>query len=349
MPTECELALEALADESAPFEERLFAYLSGPTREEEERFASCWAKLSDARRRQMAAQLVASAAKSFELDFVALFRRCLRDSDPAVRQSAIEGLWEDERPDLVRPLLWLLTSDPSAAVRAAAAASLGRFVYLAECDALRPELAEAVRTALHETAESPSEDIEVVRRAVESLAYINDEAVRRLIDRTYEHSDPRMRQSAVFAMGRSADRLWAEIVLEEVRSPLPAMRREAARACGEMELQRAVEPLAELVEDLDREVQGVAVWALGQIGGKRARQVLERCLQSEDATLAEEASEALDNLSFGTRSFDLFVHELDAKELADLHLDDAEEADQEDLADQTVDDTDWPDEFLEID
>ena len=348
MADELDLVLAALADESRPVQRKSLLNLSNPTREAEERFMACFSQLSAARRREVKAAMVAYAEEKFDIDYMHLFRRCLTDSDAEVRCSAIEGLWEDERLDLVRPLLRLLASDPSVQVRAAAAASLGRFVFLGECDELPKHYGEAIRNSLEAVVANTAEDIEVVRRAIESLAYINDSRIRELIDRAYEHSDPRMKQSALFAMGRSADRFWAEIVLEELRSPFPAMRYEASRACGEMELRRAVEPLIALTDDPDREVQVIAIWALGQGGGKRAKRALERLLLSEDEAVVAAADEALEYLSFGSESFDLLVHELDAEQ-EDFIVVGPEDALDEEIADATVDDTDWPDEFLDID
>ena len=63
-------------------------------------------------------------------------RRCAREVAKVVFertlgwQLAIDGLWEDNRPTLVGPLVNLATNDPVAEVRAAAAIALGRFVLL---------------------------------------------------------------------------------------------------------------------------------------------------------------------------------------------------------------------------
>jgi HEAT repeat protein len=107
-----------------------------------------------------------------------------------------------------------------------------------------------------------------------------------------------MRISAVFGMGRSADMRWANIVIAELFSVNPEMRYEAARACGELQLREAVPELEELADDIDREVQEAALWALGQIGGDEARKILNRyCLAGDEATRAAAAA-ALDELDF---------------------------------------------------
>jgi HEAT repeat protein len=264
--------------------------------------------LSEPLRGATIAAMMENAEIDFELDFADLFRVALDDVSPAVRKMAIEGLWEDERLELMRRLLALLEGDPAEEVRAAAAVSLGRYVYMAECEDLDSTRAERVRSALERAVNDGT--LEVARRALESLAYINDEQVTRLIDAAYAHSHPLMRQSALFAMGRSADRFWAETVLAELHSDEPAMRYEAARASGEMRLPRALPALARLIaQDRDAEVKTVAIWAMGEIGGKRARQLLEQLVESDDEVQTAAAEEALERMDLASREFDLLVFE----------------------------------------
>jgi len=124
----------------------------------------------------------------------------------------------------------------------------------------------------------------------------------------------RMRESAVFAMGRSADVYWGDTVMLELRAASPAMRYEAARAAGEIMHRPAVAPLIQLVDDPDAEVRNMAVWALGQIGGKQARAVIERLLGGPDEALAEAAEAALHELEFANGVMEMFVHELDEED-----------------------------------
>ncbi len=84
-----------------------------------------------------------------------------------------------------------------------------------------------------------------------------------------------MRVSALFAMGRSCDEQWASRIMDELSSGV-RMRFEAARAAGELELRPAVTRLIELAYEDDREIQEMAIWALGEIGGKRANHALDQ-------------------------------------------------------------------------
>jgi HEAT repeat protein len=288
------------------------------------------------------------AEESFELDFTAIFRRLLAHDDPLIRRTAVEGLWEDESRSLVEPIVNLLLRDPDPAVRAAAATSVGRFVYMAECDELDPRRCGQVRQALEQVIANPDEAIQVRRRAVESIAYVNDDFVRRIIDRAYSDSDPEMRESAVFAMGRSADLVWADTVLVELESKTPSIRYEAARSSGELQLKRAVPMLIKLADAEDPDLQFMSIWALGQIGGERAQAALQRLANSPEPAISQAAAEALDEIEFATRPLDLMAHDMDELELAETEL--RAEAYEDDLTEDDVneEDAEWSDEVLDV-
>ncbi|MDI7274365.1 MAG: HEAT repeat domain-containing protein, partial [Anaerolineae bacterium] len=218
----------------------------------------------------------------------------------------IEGLWEDDSQGLIDPLLRLMQADPEPAVRARAAALLGHFALLGELGDISEERTSRLRQGLLRTIENLREDVEVRRRAIESVAYLSSAPVREIIDSAYTDPDSRMRLSAVFAMGRTADPHWADPIRRELRSPDPAMRYEAARAAGEVALRPAVGEVISLLNDPDAEVRQMAVWALGQIGGPHARRVLEACQASPDEALRDAADEALAELDFSSMPLDMF-------------------------------------------
>jgi HEAT repeat protein len=153
-------------------------------------------------------------------------------------------------------------------------------------------------TALLQALKARDEHTEVRRRALESLAYVCNETVVASIREAYASSSEKFRISAVFAMGRSADTCWAQEVQQELFSTNPEMRYEAARACGELQLSEAVGMLEELTEDTDAEVQETAIWALGQVGGDRAREILEHYCHIGDEALRSAAEAALDEFEF---------------------------------------------------
>lgn len=290
--------LDELANGAATPTQASLCQLSSLAAEEATRLASVWASLPVELRRQMITRLVEMAEADFEMDFGAVYRLGLDDEDADVRTVAIEGLWEDEDVRLVPHLTTALREDESATVRTAAAASLGRFVLLGELQKIRPGPHTLAYESLLATCQDASESMEVRRRALESLAYADDEAVAALIREAYAAPEERVRVSAVFAMGRSADKRWAREVRQELFSPNPELRYEAARACGELQLSEMVPDLEDLAEDGDPEVQEAALWALGQIGGDRARRILGRYRLAENEATRLAAEAALDELEF---------------------------------------------------
>jgi HEAT repeat protein len=258
----------------------------------------------------------------FEVDFCEVFKLGLVDEDAQVRASSIEGLWEVDDVTLVRPLVRLMREDDAEMVREAAAMSLSRFALRAEMNQLQPRLEAMVWEALWTTVHDEQEDLHVRRRALESLAYFDRPGVREAIEWAYRHEDNMMRVSAVFAMGRSADDEWSSQVIDELSSPEPEMRYEAARACGELQIAGAVAQLSRMTADTDVEVKLAAVWALGQIGGPESRRVLDICARMGDEALQDAAQEALDEIDYMEEDIDLALYDLD---LAEDELDGKEE------------------------
>lgn len=275
-------------------------------------FKTIWPTIETSRRQDVMRELVEISEANFEVDFEPVFLLGLADPDPDVRALAINGLWEHEQPDLINPLLHLLQTDEAPLVRATAASSLGRFLYLSELEELDPRYVEPVKKALFDTIHLPGEDVEVRRRAIESIAFLSEEGVADIIENAYYDDNEKMQVSAIFAMGRSADPVWGSRVITELDNENLEIRFEAARACGELELAEAVSRLIELIDqDPDIQIQEMSIWALGRIGGQTAREALEICAGSENEAIASAAEEALDEINLFADSLNMFNFEED--------------------------------------
>ncbi|NJO05253.1 MAG: HEAT repeat domain-containing protein [Chloroflexaceae bacterium] len=239
------------------------------------------------------------AEDNVDLNFRQFFLACLSDPDDQVRAIAVDGLWEDESSRTLEALLQLV-EDPSGMVRVAAVLGLSRFAYMAEMDELSEEDALAVCTTLLDVASDDKQPMDVLRRAVEALGYFaNSPEAQAEIGRAYQSGDQLMRESSMVAMGRSIRAEWVPYIERELRSPSPAMRYEAARAVGEMadEGRPLLQKLLPLVEDDDIEIAVAAIWALGQVGGPQARQVLSRIVRTNDDARRRAADDALADLN----------------------------------------------------
>lgn len=292
--------LNKLAGESGSPSAVEVAKLSGLGPAQLAEFQEGWAELPAARRAAVLQLAVQLAENDVELDFGPVFKLCLKDPDPTVRAVAIEGLWEDEEFRTADQLATMLRQDPAEDVRVAAALGLARFALLAEQRKLYAPSAGRVREALLASAKDGSETDEVRRRAIEALGVLDEPEVSGLISAAYADSNPKMRASAIYAMGRTCDERWLETILKEMESENPELRFEAARAAGELENPRALVPLITLLDDPDLEVQLAAIGSVGSIGGDVARKALQRCAQSKNAAIRSAALDALDELSLSS-------------------------------------------------
>jgi HEAT repeat protein len=260
-----------------------------------------WNELAAEKRRRIMSELVEASESNWEMDYRSIGLLGLDDEDAGVRQSAIEVLWEDETLELMRRLIGLVRKDPSPEVRAAAASTLGRFIYEGELGHLpETEIAQA-QQAVIEVYNDKAEASSVRRRALEAIANSSHPIVAGAIRESYHSTDPLMHISSLFAMGRSCDSQWADIVLTEIDSADAEVRYEAARAAGELELKKAVPKLARLTLEDDPEILLAAVWSLGEIGGKEAMRVLEalaeKAEEEEDDDLLEAVEDAIGSAS----------------------------------------------------
>jgi HEAT repeat protein len=316
--------LANLTDETEMLSVAKLYLLSGLDKSQVERVRAVWPTIPGDRRKAIIGHLADLSESNFEVDFGSIFRIGLTDSEPEVRVGSIEGLWIEDDVALIKPLVDLMQNDGAEEVRAAAAGSLGRFVLAGELEEIPPARGEAVVDVLREVIEDITETVEVRRRAIEAIGYSSADGVFELIGDAYGDMDDRMRISAVYAMGRSADRRWADLVLGEVESSIPEMRYEAARACGELQNPGALPALKRLLDDPDDQVREASVWAMGQIGGGESRRLLVAILEDEEAEdLHEVAEEALEELEFlGGDTFDLArFDELDDDDVGEFGLD----------------------------
>lgn len=297
--------LTALRDDSLPMPSEQLAVLSDLDTPGVEQFLAAWQSLAESRRSALLAALRRLADERIELSFERVNRAALTDPSPQVRRIAISSLWECEDAGLVAPFVSALSRDADGEVRAAAAAALGSFIFLGELERIPPDVLHGAEDSLLNASAADS-DPEVRLASLELLGYSSRPEVAHLIEAVHRNGDEAGVRSALRAMGRSADPGWEPAVLSGLTSPAPAVRLEAARAAGELDLRSALTGLVELSDDVDDGVRRAAIWSLGQLGGPQAQRTLQRLLRhdlSDDE--GELVNQALENLAFvdGSRDF----------------------------------------------
>lgn len=260
-----------------------------------------WSNLDLDRRQSILESLIEESEDRFDLDYNEVGHFALNDPAPSIRQRAIDLLSIDESPYLMRRLKEIAQADDAADVRAAAVSALGNFVLLGEYEEIDLSEASHLVDMLNGIWFDEAEEWSVRRRALESLGNSSAPGVYEIIADAYDSTDPEVRASAVFAMGRTCDRdRWGETVRRELSSTDDMIRYEAVRAAGELELRQSVTTLHNMALNDNGEIRKAAIWSLGEIGGPQAQRYLSTIAEiveetSGDAELEELILEAIEN------------------------------------------------------
>jgi HEAT repeat protein len=290
----------ALLDQERPFPAGLIYFFSDITREDLQKLEDVWPEVETQRRRGLLEDMETLAESDTLLFFDHVAVMCLEDEDPVARATAIRLLWQSHKEYLVPRLIKLLTEDPEAIVRAAAATSLGNFVYLGEVDEIKQSTYDQVVETLIKAYLS-SDEMLVRRRALEALGYATHPEVQGFIERAYNTNDEEWLQSALFTMGRTYNKRWVDAVLRMFDHPDSLVRYEAVRAAGELEAEEARLPIFDLLEEgmTDDDLYFAAIWSLTKIGGRGVRELIEVSLdEADDPDEIQFLEEALENLNF---------------------------------------------------
>ncbi|MBI4339139.1 MAG: HEAT repeat domain-containing protein [Chloroflexi bacterium] len=288
--------LQELLQQSSPPKHAQLINLSSLSSDEVAVFSRWWPDVPTERRRLVMEWLVTMAEENVDLDFNTIFKHCLQDPDPRVREKAVSGLWECDDRGVLKPLMKLLESDPDQAVRASAAMALGTFTLMSDNDKLLPRDGERIRDLLLSVVDNPQESMEVRRRSLESAACYNTPRIKELIRWAYNSRDPKLHLSSLYAMGKTCDPAWLSILISETQSSDPDVRYESACAFAEIGEEEAVPFLIPLLQDEDPQVQMATIGALGAVGGSLAERALKRCLKHQDEAIQEAAQDALNQL-----------------------------------------------------
>jgi HEAT repeat protein len=314
METSFETLLDILSDESQEIPTDDLTLLSDLDVERLELFARAWHSFPAQRKQELIHKLGELADANIELSYTPINLIGLRDDNPEVRRFSIRNLWEYEDPDLAPELIQVLSEDPSPQVRATAAKALGNYILLGAVRDLSPQLMEQIELCLVDGLED-DEAPNIRQNCIESLGYSSSVAISEIIENAYSSTDEDLKLSAIIAMGRTVNRDWTPIIIEELNSHSPTIRAEAARSAGELEERETIDPLIDLLDDVDVVVRGNAIWALSQVGGDRAEAALENYdVSMEDDEFATILEDAIDHLVFISGSLDLLIPDIDQAE-----------------------------------
>lgn len=282
-------------------------------------FKKKWPAVDTERRLVIAKHMADITEVNYLVDFSPVFAHLFTDEVADVRMAALDGVWDAEDTHLIKPIMRMLQEDGDLRVRAAAARALAHYILLAEWGQISDTHTDPIVEALLNVYDKPRAPLEVRRAALEAVSPASHPRVAELIEDAYEEGSDEMQISAIFAMGNTADDRWLPILWEELSSPSPDFRAEAARACGMIGNQESIEALEELLGDNETEVGLAAVYALGQIGGEKVFEMLSRMADDPNYEDYYDAiDEALEEMEWMGGEFDMLAFPEDDEDETDF-------------------------------
>ena len=176
--------VQALLDESKPFQARFLYRLSDLSSVDLASLSAAWPKISQRRRQALMEDIQEMNESDYLRDFSQMSRLALQDAHPPVQVLAIQTLVEYEDPDYVDVFMEMMKNDPDAMVRAAAASALGTFVYLGEVEELPEYIFHIIEDSLLDVMRG-KDVVAVRRRALEALGFSSREEIEPLINEAY--------------------------------------------------------------------------------------------------------------------------------------------------------------------
>jgi HEAT repeat protein len=290
--------LDALLDTDTPFQPRYLYRFSDLESADFADLKAIWEQIPTWRRKALLEDLEQLFGDDYLLSFESICRLGLEDPESEIRFLSIRSLFEYDTQDLIPIFLDMVINDDQEDVRSVAATVLGKYVYAGEVEEISQKTLRQIEDQLL-TVMQGTDSMLVRRRALESLGFSSRDEIPALIESAYNQAEYDWVVSAIFAMGRSRDKRWQAPVLKMLDHVLPAVRTEAARAAGGIELSEAVDRLIELLEDDNQEARLAAAWSLSQIGGDGVQEALDMMLaNTEENEQAEFIESAIDNLIF---------------------------------------------------
>jgi HEAT repeat protein len=211
------------------------------------------------------------------LDFILA---CLSDPTAAVRRAAAEALARQPTVDVVGTIEPLLR-DPDADVRRTVVRILG---------GLRSRRVRQLLTTQAET------DAETLVESVQALGKLGDTTVVPFLTSIFEREEPAVKLAVIEAFKEMHDPATELFLARQLGNPEPALRRAAVVALGATRSPNAIRQLTLVARDPDETVRSAVAAVLGNSGNTQASDALTRLAHDPSRTIAVAARQALEKL-----------------------------------------------------
>jgi HEAT repeat protein len=291
--------VDSLLDDDAEFPVSYIMSLSDILPGDLASLKKSWTLISPARKALLMENVEVFHETRITSNFEEVATLALDDINSAARISGLRLFWDYENSQMIMKFINMLESDQDIGVRTQAAITLGKYMFLAETEAIDTKYKGIIEEVLLKVLRSNENEL-VRQKALEAIGYSSHSEVNEFIHIAYNSGNYNWISSALQAIGRSADENYASLVLPMLAHPDNRIQKEAIFAAGELEIKSVKNMLLKMVLELEQdEILWVeAVSALSKIGGDGVNEVFERLLESASTDEEEDfLIDAIENLN----------------------------------------------------
>ncbi len=231
------------------------------------------------------------------------------------RERALELAGVFKSPEFIEPLFHLAAGDAEIEVREAALEALARFIHEGKISDFHRESGgsgeeeasgrtnktqfQAIKEFMQRSAEADDWPSELRVKALQTLATVEAEGAKRLIDNFYYSGDKELIAGAVEAISRVHGGEWQQIILKELSGSYGSARKRAAvKAAGLHGITEAGPELIRLLENSgDEVIRRSAAEAIGRLDWSEGAKHLKRFQDDRDKKVQEKVTESLVRMS----------------------------------------------------
>ena len=160
------LVVDALLDDNAEFPVPYMMSLSDITPANLAMLKRSWSQITPARKAILMENIEIIHEAEITSNFEDIAELALDDANAAARISGLRLFWDYENSHLIRKFIAMLENDPDVGVRAQAASTLGKYVYLAEIEMIDTKYLQMIDETLLKILRSNESDL-VRQKALE--------------------------------------------------------------------------------------------------------------------------------------------------------------------------------------
>jgi len=221
-------------------------------------------------------------------DFETLIIKFINHKHKEIRLFTTKYIEKSTDLTVFRIIKKIITNEDDNEIRSAAIKNLGNWVSDYTFKNKKNEVKKILDFGINFISESP--DIEDQNNMIESLSFIDNEKIEKIIINKHNSSNESDKLCSVISMGNNGKNKWIPLIKDLIEHDNYAIRSSSCLSLSLIGDEEHLDTIKELLDDEELETQKSAVLAISNIGGDGAKKILENLkfsTEPEIVTLSE--------------------------------------------------------------